>query len=238
MPLHSCNDIANSTGWFVLPPFKVDVITVTTSHYQGLKCASPLSVSAIVPQTLFQHVACGLLVTALIQSHTPICQADIHGKRTPIVEHLPIMAKALTVGCSIIVDALSDNTGICPLRYSHAPHFEPSRNDQVYSLQNLAPDVLTIMRLRLKHVLDYLERSPKASGALLARLDADTCQWVRTAKDVDAFAGAGAGKGREGGGMSVGGEPLRSTHGVLLCLARALPPDSRYKVREWLVLGT
>lgn len=98
---------------------------------------------------------------------------------------------------------------------------------QIFSLQELAGEVLTVMRLRLKCVLDYLETSPKASGALLASLDADTCQWVRAAKDSDAV-GGGGGTGGDGGG----GEPLRSTHGVLLCLARALPPDSRHKVTK------
>lgn len=102
---------------------------------------------------------------------------------------------------------------------------------QVFSLQDLAGDILTVMRLRLKRFLNFLETSPRASRGLLASLDADTCQWVRSARDTEAAARGGA--GAQGGGVQSereAGEPLRSTHGVLLCLARALPRESRHKV--------
>ncbi|CAM9533516.1 unnamed protein product [Scytosiphon promiscuus] len=94
---------------------------------------------------------------------------------------------------------------------------------QIFSLQDLAGDILTIMRLRLKRFLNFLETSPRAWRGLLASLDADTCQWVRSARDPEATARGGAQSEKEAG------EPLRSTHGVLLCLARALPGDSRHK---------
>lgn len=90
--------------------------------------------------------------------------------------------------------------------------------------------MMTIMRLRLKRILDYLETSPGASGGLLASLDADTCQWIRSARSVEVQHTGGRGEEAESG--NVAKEPLRSTHGVLLCLARALPRDSRYKVRH------
>jgi len=62
----------------------------------------------------------------------------------------------------------------------------------------------------------------------LASLDADTCQWVRSARDTEAAArGTGQGAAQS---EKEAGEPLRSTHGVLLCLARALPRESRHKV--------
>lgn len=61
----------------------------------------------------------------------------------------------------------------------------------------------------------------------MASLDADTCQWVRSAKDPEAVEAVGKGVRAED---KAGERPLRSTHGVLLCLARALPPDSRHKV--------
>lgn len=90
------------------------------------------------------------------------------------------------------------------------------------------------MRLRLKRFLNFLETSPRASRGLLASLDADTCQWVRSARVPEAVARGGG----EGGGQSEkeAGEPLRSTHGVLLCLARALPRESRHKVGRRVVL--
>lgn len=100
----------------------------------------------------------------------------------------------------------------------------PSLWTQIFSLQDLAGDILTIMRLRLKQFLDFLETSPRAWRGLLASLDADTCQWVRSARDPEAAGRSGAQSEKEAG------EPLRSTHGVLLCLARALPGDSRHKV--------
>lgn len=103
-------------------------------------------------------------------------------------------------------------------------HPPTSRFPQIFSLQDLAGDILTVMRLRLKRFLDFLETSPRAWRGLLASLDADTCQWVRSARDPEATAGGGAQSEKEAG------EPLRSTHGVLLCLARALPGDSRHKV--------
>lgn len=84
------------------------------------------------------------------------------------------------------------------------------------------------MRLRLKRVLGLLETSPGASGSLLASLDADTCQWVRSARDL----AAAGGTGKEARSGKEAGEPLRSTHGVLLCLARALPRESRYQVGQ------
>ena len=63
----------------------------------------------------------------------------------------------------------------------------------------------------------------------MANLDADTCQWVRAAKDPEAVSRAGMGGGVQS--EKEQGEPLQSTHGVLLCLARALPrDDSRHKV--------
>ncbi|CAM9437484.1 unnamed protein product [Ectocarpus sp. 4 AP-2014] len=98
---------------------------------------------------------------------------------------------------------------------------------QIFSLQDLAGDILTVMRLRLKRFLDFLETSPSASRGLLASLDADTCRWVRSARDPEARE-----KG-QGGVQSEkeAGEPLRSTHGVLLCLARALPRESRQKLQ-------
>ena len=102
---------------------------------------------------------------------------------------------------------------------------------QIFSLQDLAGDILTVMRLRLKRFLNFLETSPRAPRGLLASLDADTCLWVRSARDSEAAA-RGAGQG----GLQAekeAGEPLRSTHGVLLCLARALPRESRHKVRLW-----
>lgn len=115
---------------------------------------------------------------------------------------------------------------------AHTPAL-PSR-PQVFSLQDLAGDILTVMRLRLKRFLSFLESSPRgvASRGLLASLDADTCQWVRSARDTEAAAARGAGGGGAGGVQSKkeAGEPLRSTHGVLLCLARALPRESRHKV--------
>lgn len=105
---------------------------------------------------------------------------------------------------------------------------------QVFSLQDLAGDILTVMRLRLKRFLHFLETSPRASRGLLASLDADTCQWVRSARDPEAAAAArGAGKGVGVQSEKEAGEPLRSTHGVLLCLARALPRESRHKVGSW-----
>lgn len=97
---------------------------------------------------------------------------------------------------------------------------------QLLSLQELAGDILMIVRLRLKRVLDYLETSPAASGSLLASLDADTCQWVRSARELDTVGIPGS----EGSSGSMTKGPLRSTHGVLLCLMRALPRDSRHKV--------
>lgn len=112
-----------------------------------------------------------------------------------------------------------------PRRCAPAPSPPPyffSR--QIFSLQELAGDVLTVMRLRLKRFLVFLEASPGSSRGLLANLDADTCQWVRAAKDPEAVSRAQQSEQGQG-------EPLRSTHGVLLCLARALPRDSRHKVR-------
>lgn len=106
----------------------------------------------------------------------------------------------------------------------------------MFSLQDLAGDILTVMRLRLKRFLNFLETSPRASRGLLASLDADTCQWVRSARDTEAVA-----KGGVKGGVQTekeAGEPLRSTHGVLLCLARALPRESRYKVGHGVVWYT
>lgn len=102
---------------------------------------------------------------------------------------------------------------------------------QIFSLPDLASDILTIMRLRLKRFLDFLETSPGASGGLLASLDADTCQWVRSARDFEAEGSAE----KRAQSHKEAKEPLRSTHGVLLCLARALPPDSRYKVTRALI---
>lgn len=84
------------------------------------------------------------------------------------------------------------------------------------------------MRLRLKRFLDFLETSPSAPRGLLASLDADTCRWVRSARYPEA-------RERGQGGVQSekeAGEPLRSTHGVLLCLARALPRESRQKVQR------
>lgn len=86
------------------------------------------------------------------------------------------------------------------------------------------------MRLRLKRFLNFLETSPRASRGLLASLDADTCQWVRSARDNTEAAARGAGQ-RGVQSEKEAGEPLRSTHGVLLCLARALPRESRHKVK-------
>lgn len=102
---------------------------------------------------------------------------------------------------------------------------------QLVSLENLAGDILTVMRLRLKRILDYLETSPSTSGGILASLDADTCQWIRSARDVNGASRAAEGAADTG---KVAKEPLRSTHGVLLCLARALPRNSRYEVRRHL----
>lgn len=108
------------------------------------------------------------------------------------------------------------------------PAYPPPCAFKVFSLQELAGDILTIMRLRLKRFLNFLETSPRASRGLLASLDADTCQWVRSARDAEA-ATRGAGQGGVQSEKEAG-EPLRSTHGVLLCLARALPRESRHKV--------
>lgn len=115
---------------------------------------------------------------------------------------------------------------------SHVPTFPPRL--QVFSLQDLAGDILTVVRLRLKRFLDFLETSPSASGALLASLDADTCQWVRSARESEAAEAVGNTMQSD----KAAGEPLRSTHGVLLCLARALPRESRYKVGDvWGLVG-
>ncbi len=105
----------------------------------------------------------------------------------------------------------------------------PPVRPQIFSLQDLAGDILTVMRLRLKRFLNFLETSPRAPRGLLASLDADTCQWVRSARDAEMSArGAGQGAAQS---EKEAGEPLRSTHGVLLCLARALPRESRHKVQ-------
>ncbi|CAB1100113.1 unnamed protein product [Ectocarpus sp. CCAP 1310/34] len=98
---------------------------------------------------------------------------------------------------------------------------------QIFSLQDLAGDILTVMRLRLKRFLDFLETSPSASRGLLASLDADTCRWVRSARYPEAWEEGRGGVRSE----KEAGEPLRSTHGVLLCLARALPRESRQKLQ-------
>lgn len=104
----------------------------------------------------------------------------------------------------------------------------------MFPLQDLAGEILTILRMRLKRFLKFLETSPRTSGGVLASLDADTCQWVRSVKDPEAVGALGKGMRTED---EAGERPLRSTHGVLLCLARALPPESRHKVRmrrNWL----
>ncbi|CAM9317174.1 unnamed protein product [Discosporangium mesarthrocarpum] len=103
----------------------------------------------------------------------------------------------------------------------------------VHDIQGLAPGILRVMRCRLKVVLEILESHPGTSASILANLDADTCQWVRAASDQDLEGSHNQRQGERGARpQKMASQPLKSTHGVLLYLARALPPESRQKVRE------
>lgn len=118
------------------------------------------------------------------------------------------------------------------LHHLTIPPPDANRPRQLSSLQDIAGDILTVMRLRVKLVLDFLETSPGASGGLLASLDADTCQWVRSARDSAAVGlsgkEAGVGAGAPSGKVAV--KPLTSAHEVLVRVERELKRELRYKV--------